>query len=252
MLLLSNALILISNYSTSTFFVSVNANFFLVSFSIAGVMFSYIIEYSLRQNFDAEYQLRIEQQKRKELIAEMGSVIPQETILTGQGLKSSQLSQGMHNIFLSYRHHDSADVTGRIYDRLIQHFGREAIFKDVDSLPFGIDFRTYLDNVVGQCKVLLAVVGDHWMSTDPHTEKPRIEDPRDFVRIEIESALQRDIPVIPLLVRGATMPSEEELPPSLHGFAYRHAAVVRPDPDFNHDINRLLRNLESYLRSQQE
>ena len=97
----------------------------------------------------------------------------------------------MSKILISYRREDSADVTGRIYDRLIQRFGQGAVFKDVDSIPLGVDFRIYLDEQVAKCEVFLAVIGRDWMKNLGSTEKTRLDDPRDFVRIEIESALKR-------------------------------------------------------------
>ena len=118
----------------------------------------------------------------------------------------------MSKILISYRREDSADVTGRIYDRLIQQFGRETVFKDVDSIPLGIDFRTHLDEQVAKCEVFLAVIRRDWMKNLGSTGTTRLDDPRDFVRIEIESALKRQIPVIPVLVSGATIPSAERLP----------------------------------------
>ncbi|MEO5780209.1 MAG: toll/interleukin-1 receptor domain-containing protein [Arthrobacter oryzae] len=115
----------------------------------------------------------------------------------------------MNKILISYRREDSADVTGRIYDRLIQQFGREAVFMDVDSIPLGVDFRVHLDEQVAKCEVFLAVIGRDWMQHLGSTGRTRLDDPRDFVRIEIESALKRQIPVIPVLVRGASIPLAE-------------------------------------------
>ena len=115
-------------------------------------------------------------------------------------------------IFISYRRCDSSDVTGRIYDRLVQHFGRENVFKDVDSIPLGVDFRGHLADSVGRCGVLLAVVGTRWMVRRAVTDDASLEDTRDFVRIEIESALEWHVPIIPVLVQGATMPRESDLP----------------------------------------
>ena len=151
-----------------------------------------------------------------------------------------------NKIFVSYRRQDSADVTGRIYDRLVQRFEKEQIFKDVDSIPLGVDFREHLGRVVGQCDVLLAVVGNEWLAADSSGRR-RIDDAKDFVRIEIESALERKIPVIPVLVRGATMPSETDLPASLLPLSYRHGIAVRPDPDFHRDMDRLIAGLEGHL-----
>jgi hypothetical protein len=152
-------------------------------------------------------------------------------------------------IFISYRRQDSGDITGRIYDRLVQRFGRETIFKDVDSIPPGVDFRIFMGDAVGQCNLLLAVIGRQWLSSQNESGARRLEDPRDFVRIEIESALQRDIPVIPLLVQGAAVPGENALPPSLQKLAYRNAIPIRPDPDFHSDVDRLIKSIELHFKN---
>ncbi|MFK7892974.1 MAG: toll/interleukin-1 receptor domain-containing protein [Granulosicoccus sp.] len=118
----------------------------------------------------------------------------------------------MSKIFISYRRTDSADVTGRIGDRLRLHFGSDNVFTDVDDIPLGVDFRAVLDAAVSQCDVVLVVIGRDWVSSTNKAGELRLSDPADFVRIEIESALRRDIPVIPLLVRGAGMPQPSPLP----------------------------------------
>ena len=93
----------------------------------------------------------------------------------------------MAKIFISYRRQDSIGVTGRIYDRLRAHFGDGAVFMDIDNIPFGVNFRKHIDSAVGHCDVVLAVIGTKWAEeTDAHR---RLDDPRDFVRIELESAL---------------------------------------------------------------
>ncbi len=158
----------------------------------------------------------------------------------------------MNNIFISYRREDAADVTGRINDRLRQYYGEEAIFTDVDNIPFGVDFRAYLDQEVSQCKVLLAVIGRNWLIVKNDQGQPRLSDPTDFVRIEIESALQRNIPVIPLLVHGTKMPSGGELPESLRGLTFRNGTLIRPDPDFHNDMDRLIKGLDQHLRAYQQ
>lgn len=152
------------------------------------------------------------------------------------------------NIFISYRRSDSADIAGRIYDRLIEKYGKNPIFKDVDSIPLGVDFREHLGMTVSECNVLLAIIGDRWVDASDATGKKRLEDPADFVRIEIESALERGIPVIPLLVRGAQMPSEENLPSSLRKLTFRNGMQIRPDPDFHRDMDRLISALEKYVQ----
>jgi formylglycine-generating enzyme required for sulfatase activity len=146
----------------------------------------------------------------------------------------------MSKVFISYRRDDSADVAGRIYDRLIARFGTGNVFKDVDSIPLGIDFRQHLTR---------AVIGRDWLRITNEAGQRRLDDPRDFVRIEIEAALQRDIPVIPLLVQRASMPAEEELPESLRGLAYRNGIAVRADPDFHRDMDRLIGQMERLFHS---
>jgi hypothetical protein len=152
----------------------------------------------------------------------------------------------IEKIFLSYRRDDSADATGRIYDRLVQRFGKEQIFKDVDSIPLGVDFREHLGNVVGRCNLVLVVIGDRWIDAGQAGAR-RLDDAADFVRIEIEAALERRIPVVPVLVRGATIPADSALPPSLRALAYRNGMSVRPDPDFHRDMDRLIAGLETHL-----
>jgi len=150
-------------------------------------------------------------------------------------------------IFISYRRADIADITGRIYDRLVDEYGRASIFKDVDSIPLGTDFNEYLKRQISECSFLLAVIGDRWLDASDDTGKRRLDDPQDFVRVEIQSALEQGIPVIPLLVRGAKMPAEEDLPASLRKLVYKNGIPVRPDPDFHRDIDRLISALDEYI-----
>jgi len=151
------------------------------------------------------------------------------------------------SVFISYRRDDSADVTGRIHERLLRRFAQEVVFKDVDSIPLGIDFRQHLENALSQCRVLIAVIGDRWIESGIPIGKRRIDDPRDQLRLELEVALGRNIPVIPVLVRKASIPSEEELPSSLRPLAYRNGIQIRPDPDFNADMDRLIKGIEPHL-----
>jgi formylglycine-generating enzyme required for sulfatase activity len=151
----------------------------------------------------------------------------------------------MAKIFLSYRRQDSAGVAGRICDRLRAHFGDDAVFIDIDSIPFGEDFRKHVDSAFGQCDLVLVVIGPKWAGeNDVHR---RLDDPKDFVRIEIESALKRDIPVIPVLIDRTKMPKEAELPPSIAGLTYRNAIDVDQGRDFDHHVHRLVQGIESHF-----
>jgi len=153
----------------------------------------------------------------------------------------------MSKIFLSYRRQDTAGVAGRIYDRLRAHFGSDAVFMDIDTIPFGVDFREHIDTAVGQCDVALAVIGPRWSGKTKASR--RIDDAKDFVRIEIESALQRGIPVIPVLIDQTRMLAETDLPPSLAGLVYRNGTVVDQGRDFHSHVDRLVRGIE-YLLNQ--
>jgi tetratricopeptide (TPR) repeat protein len=152
-------------------------------------------------------------------------------------------------IFISYRRDDAAYVTGHINDLLRTEFGDASVFTDVDNIALGVDFRAVLDETVSQCQVLLAVIGTAWLTVRGQDGKLRLEDPADFVRIEIESALKRNIPVIPLLVSGATMPAAEDLPDSLKELAFRNGTQIRPGPDFRVDMARLAKNLQRHFDS---
>lgn len=159
----------------------------------------------------------------------------------------------MTKLFLSYRREDSQDITGRMYDSLVAHFGEGKVFMDVDTIPLGVDFREHLSACVAGCDVFLAVIGNSWLdarhATGANAGKRRLDDPADYVRIEIAAALARGIPVIPILVGGATMPAEEQLPADLAALAYRNAAEVRSGRDFHSNIKRLIGGVEQLVQS---
>jgi eukaryotic-like serine/threonine-protein kinase len=153
----------------------------------------------------------------------------------------------LSGIFISYRRSDSPDATGRIYDRLVSEFGKAQVFKDVDSIPLGQDFRGHLNGIVSECGVMLAIIGPRWTDASGKAGHRRLEDPDDFVRIELEAALARDIPVVPVLVAHAPIPLASELPASLASMAFRQSIEVRPDPDFHNDATRLVTALRGIL-----
>ena len=135
-----------------------------------------------------------------------------------------------------------------VHDNLVSHFGDNAVFFDVDSIPAGVNFHGILNEAVGKCDVLLAVIGDQWLNIKDDAGQRRIDDPDDFVRIEIEAALQRDISVIPVLVGRASVPRPEDLPSTLRGLARRQATEVRPGQDFRNHLDRLVRDIEKTLK----
>ena len=153
-------------------------------------------------------------------------------------------------VFISYRREDSDGFAGRIYDRLASRLGRENVFFDVDAIPPGLDFVEVLSERVGECDALLAVIGKHWGSVVDSQNRRRLDDPNDFVRIEIEAALKRDVPVIPVLVDGAPMPHASDLPDGLKTLPRRQAIEVSHNR-FDSDAERLtdaLAQLEEGLR----
>jgi hypothetical protein len=150
-------------------------------------------------------------------------------------------------VFISYRRDDSGDIAGRLYDCLVRTYGSANVFKDVDSIPLGADFRAELDAAVGRCEVLLALIGRDWLHITGPSGARRLDDPDDFVRLEIEAALRRGIPVIPVLVGGATIPRSERLPAPLQPLVFRHGIELRRDPDFHRDVERLLQRLNQLI-----
>jgi len=150
----------------------------------------------------------------------------------------------MTKIFISYRRDDSSYIAGMINERLEKHFGPNSVFLDIDSIPLGLDFRKHISDSVEQCNVLLALIGDLWINSTNDQGSRRLDDPTDFVRLEVESALKRDIPVIPVLVGKARMPSATELPSSLQELAFRNAAEVRAGRDLQEHLTRLVRGID--------
>ncbi|HLW68491.1 MAG TPA: DUF6142 family protein [Gemmataceae bacterium] len=144
-------------------------------------------------------------------------------------------------IFISYRREDSKSITGQIYDRLVAHFGAKSVFKDVDSIPLGVDFRRALQRAVGQCAIVVVVIGDSWLQCKDDFGRRRLDQADDFVRLEIETALQRNIPVIPLLVGHAPIPNAMQLPKSLQDLSFRNGLQIRSTTDFDEDIRQLIR-----------
>jgi TIR domain len=146
-------------------------------------------------------------------------------------------------VFISYRRADSAGYAGRVMDRLDRELGRDLIFMDVDAIPLGTNFSKVLHEEVAKCSVLLAVIGPNWLDARDEHGNRRLDNPNDFVRIEIAAALQRNIPVTPLLLDGARIPKADELPEDLKELALRNGMEVR-HASFQDDMNRLIRGLK--------
>ena len=151
----------------------------------------------------------------------------------------------MSSIFISYRRDDTAGEAGRLQDRLVARFGRPRIFMDVDVMEPGLDFVQVIEEHIGKCSVLLVMVGRSWLVADEQGQR-RIDDPGDHHRLEIQEALKRRIRVIPVLVQGASMPAEDELPDGLKKFARRHAHEISANR-WDFDVNQLFEVVERVL-----
>jgi ABC-type amino acid transport substrate-binding protein len=162
----------------------------------------------------------------------------------GATMEASAATPG--RIFISYRRDEAAYPAGWLFDRLAEHFGSDQVFKDVDSIEPGDDFIEVINTAVGSCDVLLALIGTQWLSLRDEDGNRRIDDPNDFVRLEIEAALARKVRVIPILVDGATVPQQEDLPPSIAKL-FRHQALELSPSRFGFDSGRLLRVLDKTI-----
>jgi hypothetical protein len=152
----------------------------------------------------------------------------------------------MAGIFINYRRDDTPGVAGRLFDYLATKYSRGDLFMDVDAMQPGIDFAKQLDTQVSQCRVLLAVIGPRWLEARDKGGTRRLDNDKDYVRIELASALKRDIAVIPILVDGAVMPAEDSLSDDLKPLARRHALELR-HTRFVSDADAIVRALEGVV-----
>jgi hypothetical protein len=155
-------------------------------------------------------------------------------------------------IFISYRRQDSSAWAGRLSDHLSNHFPANQIFMDVDSVDLGEDFVKTIEETVGSCDVLIAVIGKDWLTSRDQAGQRRLDNPEDFVRIEIATALKRGIRVIPVLVDGVEMPRSNDLPDDLKALVRRNALQLSHER-FRTDSERLesavVRALEKTLEA---
>jgi len=185
------------------------------------------------------------------VIPELLRMVEENFHLLPTRIDNAQPAYSHKQIFISYRHLDSEDVCGRIYDRLAQAFSRDNVFRDVANLLPGFDFRTRLERAVADCHVMLVIMGRDWLDDE---NRARLHDENDYVRFEIETALKRDnVPVIPIWVgRREWMPEKNDLPPTLYGLLHRQARKVRPDPDFHTDVDKLISDIKMIFDLQDE
>ncbi len=146
-------------------------------------------------------------------------------------------------LFINYRREDTRHAAGRLYDRLIQRFGDDQVFMDIDQIEPGEDFVEVINRKVGTCDVAIIAIGPHWLGATDESGKRRLDDEEDFVRMEIMAALQRNIRVIPVLLDGARMPRKQDLPEALAPLSRRNA-IELSETRFHADVNRLIEAIE--------
>jgi adenylate cyclase len=149
---------------------------------------------------------------------------------------------------ISYRRRDSEAMTGRIFDWLVARYGRDAVFRDIDNIRPGMDFRAHISDALAGSDILLAIVGPNWAGRSSRAGQARIDDEDDLVRVEVETAIKRGIPVIPVLLGDTKMPGADRVPESLRDFVFRQALRVDPGRDFEHHMHRLTREIDMILQ----
>jgi hypothetical protein len=153
------------------------------------------------------------------------------------------------SVFISYRREDSAYAASFLFDLLSVHFGKARVFWDVNSIQPGDDFPEAIQDGVGRCHVMLAFIGDRWLTIAGKDGKPRLEDPNDFVRLEIEAGLTHGIRVIPVLINGARMPAANQVPTSLARLEHLQAFELSAS-HFQWDAARLIKLLDGFIEAE--
>jgi TIR domain len=149
----------------------------------------------------------------------------------------------MPKITISYRRSDAPSDAGRIFDRLSSRYGKDSVFMDIDTIPFGVDFRDYIDGALRGTDIVLAVIGPRWVGR--RGARARIQEETDPVRIEIAAAMRMGKIIVPVLVANAVMPSPSDLPESIAKLAFLNAAEIDPGKDFHVNLDRLIRFIDA-------
>jgi FHA domain-containing protein/TIR domain-containing protein len=145
-------------------------------------------------------------------------------------------------VFISYRRVDTKAIAGRICDRLVSHYSDADVFFDVDRIPFGVDFRTYIRDEIARSRVVLAIIGNAWRRNDVDNAAGA-----DYVQIEIELGFSMGVPIIPVLIDDAVMPEAADLPESIRNLAYLNACAVDSGRDFHANLKSLIEQIDQLL-----
>lgn len=152
----------------------------------------------------------------------------------------------MAKIFISHRREDEGYAARSINDALRNRFGNENVYFDLDSMKAGLDWRVQIENMVSECDVMLVIIGDDWLQADA-SGNSRLKDEGDLVSFEVSTALERDIPVIPVLVGNAMIPNKEILPDKVKPLFYRQAVEVRASANFTPQMERLIDSIAAVV-----
>ncbi len=148
----------------------------------------------------------------------------------------------MSTVFISYRREITAGEARALFNELLEKLGKNSVFMDVDSIALGRDFRSALQRTLESCDLMLVLIGRDWADVKDEAGRTRLENPGDFVRLEIEAALERDIVVTPILVQGAHMPAPEHLPADIRDLVYRNGFELSHNR-WESDVAEMIRRL---------
>ena len=185
------------------------------------------------------------------LICTASAALPVAGVLTAafpdRQRRPSPPSTSAHGIYLSYRRSESAAYAGRIFDHLSRHFGRGSVFMDAQGgIRPGQEFALVIESALNACDAVLVVIGKNWASCTGKDGGRRLEDPKDWVRLEVAAALRRDVLVVPVLVDGARLPDPASLPEELRALCGRNACELS-DPRWSFDVRELVKDLEQVV-----
>lgn len=169
-------------------------------------------------------------------------VVPGDPAAQPRPNAGTKASPGRQGIFISYRHQETRLAAGHLARRLRRRLDAALVFRDTESIELGVDFRKVIGEALESCALALVLIGPQWIRMTDEQGRRRLDDPGDFVRVEVETVLGRDLRVIPVLVGGVSMPRPEALPDSLAALAYRRAALLRDEPfeQFGRDLEALV------------
>jgi TIR domain len=181
----------------------------------------------------------------------------EESDASGQTILTKQLDEpAAHDddfdattprLFLCYRRDDASDSAGRLVDKLVDAYGSDRVFMDIDSVPLGIDFVEHVSEQISRCAVVIVMIGKQWLKIKDKRRRRRLDNEDDLVRAEIRAALQQKVPVIPVVVQDADMPSAEELPEDIRPLARRNGIYLRPE-QWRAGVARLLKELDKVMK----